>query len=1004
MPLEQRIGELCSELITSTETLSNEQRGGEWNGQHWLDALVARAISDPQFRIQTLRFIDVLPSLNDDLALTRHLQEYFGDNDSPLPELARWGLKQSDKPWLAHVAAPLVRYTVRGLARRFMGGNNIRRASATLERLKRGGMNSSLDILGEASVSEDEADVYQRSYLEMIPAMSAYLQTWEDSNVMDQLHGRLAPRLNVSVKLSSLYSQIDVVDSQGCVAAIKKRLIPILECAREHQAFVMIDMEQYDFKDIILSCFLEILQDHRFQHWPDIGIAIQAYLKDSFADLIRIVEVVKQRETPATVRLVRGAYWDYETIVAAQNHWSSPVWLYKQDTDANFERCLAYLFAAHPLIETAVATHNIRSLAVAMALAEKHKLSKRDYEFQMLYGMADTLKKTLVQRQQQLRVYVPYGETLPGMAYLVRRLLENSSGQTVLDMGLTSQQQVKLDKPVFSSKPNSAGDAHVLSSVDSVDVQFENQPLFRFTDTTEHEAFAQGLSQCRQQFAQNYPLIIDGKSCFTKQTIVSSNPARPEETIGYVATADRQLADAAIIAAKKAHEYWRRVSVTERADHLRSIARLLQERRIEFASWQVFEAGKNWREADADVCEAIDFLNYYAEQAEQLELTALGSTVLVQATGEKNTIRYHGRGVGLVIPPWNFPLAILTGMLSATIVCGNTAILKPSSQTPVIAARFVELMQQAGLPDGVVNLLSGRGADIGDYLAKHDDIQMIAFTGSLAVGSRLINHAAQLQPGQKQFKRIIAEMGGKNAIIVDEDADLDVAVSGTVSSAFGFQGQKCSAASRVIVLDHVYDQFLERLIAAARSLQIGLPEEPGNAMGPVISKQARNNILSAIEKAKREARIVSNDCAGYSATVDLTTGYFIPPVIFADVAADSRLAQQEIFGPVLSVFRAGDFDQALQLANHSQYALTGGVFSRDPNHLQRAKNEINVGNLYLNRKITGARVSRQPFGGYKLSGIGYKAGGSDYLLQFMDSTTITENTMRRGFAPTEDDK
>ncbi|MBL4711950.1 MAG: aldehyde dehydrogenase family protein, partial [Gammaproteobacteria bacterium] len=370
----------------------------------------------------------------------------------------------------------------------------------------------------------------------------------------------------------------------------------------------------------------------------------------------------------------------------------------------------------------------------------------------------------------------------------------------------------------------------------------------------------------------------------------------------------------------------------------------------------------------------------------------------------KNTSHYHARGVGLVIPPWNFPLAILTGMLSATIVCGNTAIVKPSSQTPVIAVKFVELMQQAGLPDGVVNLLSGRGEDIGEYLAKHDDVQIIAFTGSMAVGSRLINLAAQRQPGQMQFKRIIAEMGGKNAIIVDEDADLDVAVTGTVSSAFGFQGQKCSAASRVIVLDHVYDLFLERLIAAARSLQIGSPDEPGNVMGPVISKHAYGAIQSAIKNGKGEARIALDDGIRRFSSSDLAAGYFISPVIFAEVAADSTLAQQEIFGPVLSVLRARDFDQALQLANHSQYALTGGVYSRDPDHLQRAKNEFNVGNLYLNRKITGALVSRQPFGGFKLSGIGSKAGGEDYLLQFMDSTTITENTMRRGFAPTEDDK
>ncbi|NOR43736.1 MAG: L-glutamate gamma-semialdehyde dehydrogenase [Gammaproteobacteria bacterium] len=976
MKLEKRIQELGSELIINTRELDVEQ--------NWLDALINHAISDPQFRIQTLRFIDVLPSLDDDIELTRHLQEYFGSLETPLPELALWGLNQSDKPWLAHIAAPLVRYTIRSLARRFMGGSNIQRACNTVDKLKHAGMSSSLDILGEDSVSEHEADAYLKAYLEMILAMSAHMQAWTDLEIVDQLHGRAAPRLNVSLKLSSLYSQIDAADIEGSVRAIKQRLIPILECALEHHAFVMIDMEQYDYKNIILTCFLEILEDSRFRYWPDIGIAIQTYLRDSFDDLSRIVEVLKKRATPATVRLVRGAYWDYETIVADQNNWPSPVWLHKNDTDANFERCMDFLFSEHPVVEAVIATHNTRSLAAAMAIAENHNLSKQDYEFQMLYGMADSLKDLLVQRQQHLRIYVPYGETLPGMAYLVRRLLENSSGQSVLDMGLTHDQPVDLDKPVFS--------LHEEGKKLSVDSRFHNQALYRFTETVEHDVFVQALSQCRQQFGQVYPLIIDGKSCHTKQTILSINPASPDEMVGVVASASKKLADAALDSAKKAHVYWRRVSVTERASYLRKIASLLQDRRVEFAAWQIFEAGKNWREADADVCEAIDFLNYYADQAERLDQMTIN-----QSSGEQNSSCYRPRGVGLVIPPWNFPLAILTGMMAATIVCGNTAIVKPSSQTPVIAAKFVELIHQAGLPEGVVNLLTGSGADIGEYLANHVDVQIIAFTGSMTVGSHLINIAAQLHPGQTHIKRIIAEMGGKNAIIVDTDADMDEAVTGTVSSAFGFQGQKCSAASRVIVLDHVYDCFLERLVETARSLRIGQPEDPGNVMGPVISEQAQTHILSVINDGKQQTRVALYDYADH-----FDKGYFIPPVIFTDVAADSMLAQQEIFGPVLSVIRARDFDQALQLANNSQYALTGGVYSRDPDHLQRAKSEFNVGNLYLNRKITGALVSRQPFGGYKLSGTGYKAGSENYLLQFMNSSTITENTMRRGFAPMEE--
>ena len=513
----------------------------------------------------------------------------------------------------------------------------------------------------------------------------------------------------------------------------------------------------------------------------------------------------------------------------------------------------------------------------------------------------------------------------------------------------------------------------------------------RFTEITEQNCFHQAIKQCQSQLGKDYPLIINGKQHTSDSTIQSINPASPDQIIGNVFAANQQLADRAIASAKKAHDYWSKLRFSERAKHLRQIATLLQQQRNEFSAWQIFEAGKNWREADADVCEAIDFLNYYAGQAEKLE-----HPVVNQVTGELNTARYHSRGIGLVIPPWNFPLAILVGMLSATIVCGNTAILKPSSQTPVIAVKFVALMHEAGLPDGVVNLVAGSGADIGEYLAKQADIHIIAFTGSMAVGTRLINIASQLKSEQSHIKRVIAEMGGKNAIIIDEDADLDVAVTGTVHSAFGYQGQKCSAASRVIVLDNIYHTFMERILEATKSIKMGSPVHSENIMGPVISQQAYNNILNAINKGKSEANMVLNNSAEVA-----DKGYFITPTIFTDVKPDSMLAQKEIFGPVLSVMRANNFSQALNIANHSPYALTGGVYSRNPFNLERAKAEFNVGNLYLNRKTTGAVVSRQPFGGYKLSGSGYKAGGENYLLQFMDESFISENTMRRGFAPTD---
>jgi RHH-type proline utilization regulon transcriptional repressor/proline dehydrogenase/delta 1-pyrroline-5-carboxylate dehydrogenase len=422
---------------------------------------------------------------------------------------------------------------------------------------------------------------------------------------------------------------------------------------------------------------------------------------------------------------------------------------------------------------------------------------------------------------------------------------------------------------------------------------------------------------------------------------------------------------------------------------LRKLALAVTGERDRLCAWQILEAGKNWREADADVCEAIDFLHYYALQAERL-----AEDRIVELSGEHNRHGYRSKGIGLVIAPWNFPLAILTGMLAATLVTGNTAVVKPSSQTPVIAARLMELIRGVGLPPGVVNFLPGPGSVVGEYLAASPEVNLIAFTGSREVGSRLLSLGAQIAPAQRQVKRVIAEMGGKNAVIVDADADLDEAVAGILHSAFGYQGQKCSAASRVIAVGGVYDGLVERLVAATQSLTIGDPRQPGNFMGPVIDAAARSRIGQVIEQGRQRSRLLCG------ATEEVPgEGHFIAPHIFGEVEPDDPLAQEEIFGPVLALVRAQDFEQALTLANGTAYALTGGVYSRRPSHLQRAREAFEVGNLYLNRGITGALVSRQPFGGYKLSGGGSKAGGPDYLLQFMDPVCVTENTLRRGFAP-----
>jgi RHH-type proline utilization regulon transcriptional repressor/proline dehydrogenase/delta 1-pyrroline-5-carboxylate dehydrogenase len=419
----------------------------------------------------------------------------------------------------------------------------------------------------------------------------------------------------------------------------------------------------------------------------------------------------------------------------------------------------------------------------------------------------------------------------------------------------------------------------------------------------------------------------------------------------------------------------------------------MRRRRFELSAWQVYECGKPWREADADVAEAIDFCDFYGK-----EMIRLAVPQRRDVPGEENATFYEPRGITIVIAPWNFPLAILCGMTTAALVTGNPVIMKPAEQSSIVAAKLMEIFQEVGVPPGVVAYLPGIGEEIGPELTRHPDVALIAFTGSKGVGLLINREAAETPAGQDHVKRVLAEMGGKNAIIIDDDADLDEAVLGVMHSAFGYQGQKCSACSRAIVLEPIYERFLHRLIEATRGLKIGPADDPGCAVGPVIDAEARSRIEGFIAKGKSECTLVFATDVGLLGK----EGHFVGPHIFADVQPNAAIAQEEIFGPVLAVIKVGDLDEALKMANGVPYALTGGLYTRSPSHIARIKREFRVGNLYINRKITGALVDRQPFGGFKLSGIGSKAGGPDYLLQFLLPRTITENTLRRGFAPETD--
>ncbi len=508
--------------------------------------------------------------------------------------------------------------------------------------------------------------------------------------------------------------------------------------------------------------------------------------------------------------------------------------------------------------------------------------------------------------------------------------------------------------------------------------EFRNEPYADFTQPANRQAMEAALAKVRSQCGREYQLRINGEWIATGDKLVSVNPSNPKEIIGVHHKATAELAGRAVENAYRAFAEWSRTPAADRVGLLLEAARLLRVRKFEFDAWLVLEAGKTWPEAEADVSEAIDFCEYYAREMQRLA----GPQPVVQLPGEHDEMIYVPLGVGVIIPPWNFPLAILAGMTVAALVAGNTVIIKPSSETPTIGAKFAEVLLEAGFPESSFTLLTGSGAAVGDVLVQHPKTRFVSFTGSRDVGLRINELAARHQPGQVWIKRVVAEMGGKDAIIVDGDCDLDQAVDGVLASAFGYQGQKCSACSRAIVDARVYDEFLDRLSAKARGIKMGPSDDPANYMGPVISAGARKTILQYIEAGKQEGRLVVGGAAPEGG------GYFVPPTIIADVDSKARIFQEEIFGPVLAVTKAEDFEHALDLANDSQYGLTGAVYSNNPEHLREAKGRFHVGNLYFNRKCTGAMVGAHPFGGFNMSGTDSKAGGPDYLLLYLQAKSV----------------
>lgn len=949
---------------------------------YWYGSIMDWSMKNEKFKTQMFRFVDVLPTLNSGGEVAKHLKEYFSESGEDLPSVFNVGLGLGSLA--PSLMAGAIRKNVTSMAKMFITGENPDDALPVLKKARKNKICFTVDILGEATLSESEAQEYHNKYLELISWLAKDAEKWDEIPQIDTDAWGPIPKVNVSVKMTAVYSQINDKAWEQTKTTLKERLRPIFRAAKDKGVFLNLDMEQYSVKHLTVEVFKELISESEFQTYPHFGCVVQAYLRDSLQDLKDLAQFAQKRGTPFTIRLVKGAYWDYETIEAEQRRWPIPVYTNKAETDANYEDCTLFLLDNYKWLKPALASHNVRSIANALVAAEAKGVPLNALEIQMLYGMADPIKKALTDMGVRVREYAPVGELIPGMAYLVRRLLENTSNESWLRSKFAENQST--DKLLQDPKSVMVKTTSELR----VEDRFYNEAFKDFAVTQVRQDLKAAMQNLERQFPVSVPVIINGKSMTAPRTIDRVNPSQIDQLIAKVSCATREQANSAIETAAKAWPAWKKTSPQHRADLLNKLADLMVKNKNALIAAQVYEVGKPWAEADADVAEAIDFCRYYARDILKLSPGQKVGNI----PGESSHYHYQSRGVCVVIAPWNFPFAILAGMAAAALVTGNTVVMKPAEQSSLVAFDLIKLMQEAGFPADVVHFLPGIGEEVGAALVDHPLTTTIAFTGSKSVGLHILKQAANVHPGQTSVKRCIIEMGGKNAVIIDNDADLDEAIDGVIYSAFGFAGQKCSAASRVIVLEEVYDKFVSRLVDSTKSIKVRSAIDPEAYLGPVVDQEACERIKATINEAKKHNKLLFEmDVAN--------TGYFVGPTIFADVDPMSDLAQKEIFGPVLAVIKAKDIDQAIQFANCTEYALTGGLFSRSPANIAKVAAEFECGNLYINRGITGAMVDRHPFGGFKMSGLGSKTGGPDYLRQFMEPRVVTENLLRRGFAPTE---
>ncbi|MFQ5410819.1 MAG: proline dehydrogenase family protein, partial [Phycisphaerae bacterium] len=823
----------------------------------WHQLAMRHLTRDDGLKLRAFRLIEVLPALKDSTAISRHIRDYFqvprdndarnGATDLPAPIQLALGFHRPDSAY-ARMVAGATRLGCGMGGRRFIVGSTPAEAIASVRVLRREGAAFTMDVLGETVIADRVARHHQALYISLIDHLSREARGWREVSLLDRAAWGSLPRVNISIKLSSIVPKFDPIDPDGAIESVQDRLRPILRSARDQGAFINIDMEHYAVKDLTLEIYRRVLMEREFVDWPDCGIVIQAYMPEGERDMESLIRWSRRRGTPITVRLVKGAYWDSETAGAIRNGWPIPLFTEKWQSDAAFERVARMMLENADIVRPAFASHNVRSIAACLAMEDAMGLPARTLELQMLTGMGDSLRHAMTAMGQRVRVYAPFGDMMTGMAYLIRRLIENTANESFLRQSFDEDTPVDLllrnpahpdaCLPICLPKP------FIQDPEGECDMEpFESEPDVDFSRPANRKAMRDALAGVREQFGRQYPAIIDHEPINTGHWRDSLNPSNPSEVVGRTAMGEETTADAAVAAARSALASWSATPPDARADILDTAADHLRDRRFEIAAWMVYEVGKTWREAQGDYMETADYLRFYAREMRRLSRRSRHR----DWPGEMNEYAYAPRGVVLAIGPFCFPTALLTGTVAAALVTGNTVIAKPASAASVCGAKMCEILNEAGLPPGVLNFVPGRGMEVGDHLARHPGVDMIAFTGSREVGCRIVEQTRRPTPGRHAFKHVVAEMGGKNAIIVDDDADLDEAVMATLVSAFGYSGQKCTACSRCIVLTDIYDAFVERLSEATRAIQPAAADLPGTSIGPLIDAEAVDRARKFIE-------------------------------------------------------------------------------------------------------------------------------------------------------------